>query len=85
MGVRSRLIRGFRMWFIIALIVPCLLVLLFTRVTYNHYIGTLLTVALLVASYFRGYTDELHEILADIVSTTVGFLYAGKMVKQLKE
>ncbi|MBA2875760.1 CsbA family protein [Thermaerobacillus caldiproteolyticus] len=73
------------MWFIIALIVPCLLVLLFTRVTYNHYVGTLLTVALLVASYVKGYTDELHEILADIVSTTVGFLYAEKMVKRLKK
>jgi general stress protein CsbA len=73
------------MWFIIALIVPCLLVIFFTRVTYNHYIGTLLTVALLVASYFKGYTDELHEILADIASTTVGFIYAGKMVKQLKK
>lgn len=73
------------MWFIIALIVPCLLVLLFTRVTYNRYVGTLLTVALLVASYVKGYTNELHEILADIVSTTVGFLYAEKMVKNFKK
>jgi general stress protein CsbA len=73
------------MWFIIALIVPCLLVLLFTRVTYNHYVGTLLTIALLVASYVKGYTNELHEILADIVSTTVGFLYAEKMVKNFKK
>ncbi|MBB5324286.1 general stress protein CsbA [Anoxybacillus tepidamans] len=73
------------MWFIIALIVPCLLVLLFTRVTYNRYVGTLLTVALLVASYVKGYTNELHEILADIVSTTVGFLYAKKMVKNFKK
>ncbi|MCZ0754380.1 CsbA family protein [Anoxybacillus sp. J5B_2022] len=73
------------MWFIIALIVPFLLVLLFTRVTYNHYVGTLLTVALLVTSYVKGYTNELHEILADIASTAAGFLYAEKMVRNLKK
>jgi len=73
------------MWFIIALIVPCLLVILFTRVTYNYYVGTLLTIALLVASYFKGYTDEFHEIVADIVSLTVGFLYSKKMVEHMKK
>jgi general stress protein CsbA len=73
------------MWFIIALIVPGLLVMLFTRVTYNHYVGTLLTIALLVASYFKGYTDELHEFIADIVSLTVGFLYSQKMVEKIKK
>jgi general stress protein CsbA len=73
------------MWFIIALIVPGLLVILFTRVTYNYYVGTLLTVALLVASYFKGYTDELHEFIADTVSLTVGFLYSKKMVEKLKK
>jgi general stress protein CsbA len=79
-------IRGFyTMWFIIALIVPGLLVILFTRVTYNYYVGTLLTVALLVASYFKGYTDELHEFIADIVSLTVGFLYSKKMVEKIKK
>jgi general stress protein CsbA len=73
------------MWFIVALIVPCLLVILFTRVTYSYYVGTLLTVALLVASYVKGYTDELHEIFADIVSITVGFLYSKKMVENMKK
>jgi general stress protein CsbA len=73
------------MWFIIALIVPALLVILFTRVTYNYYVGTLLTIALLVASYFKGYTDELHEYIADIVSLTVGFLYSQKMVENIKK
>ncbi|RAK19960.1 general stress protein CsbA [Anoxybacillus vitaminiphilus] len=73
------------MWFIAALIVPGLLVILFTRVTYNHYVGTLLTIALLAASYFKGYTDELHEFIADIVSLTVGFLYSKKMVEKIKK
>ncbi|MBA2871352.1 general stress protein CsbA [Anoxybacillus calidus] len=73
------------MWFIIALIVPALLVMLFTRVTYSYYVGTLLTVALLVASYFKGYTDELHEFIADIVSLTVGFLYSKRMVEKIKK
>jgi general stress protein CsbA len=73
------------MWFIMALIVPALLVILFTRVTYNYYVGMLLTIALLVASYFKGYTDELHEFIADIVSLTVGFLYSKKMVEKIKK
>ncbi|HZG61700.1 MAG TPA: CsbA family protein [Anoxybacillus sp.] len=73
------------MWFIMALIVPALLVILFTRVTYNYYVGILLTIALLVASYFKGYTDELHEFIADIVSLTVGFLYSKKMVEKIKK
>ncbi|ASA96902.1 hypothetical protein, DUF2198 family [Anoxybacillus flavithermus TNO-09.006] len=73
------------MWFLLALIVPALLVILFTRVTYNHYVGTLLTVALLVASYVKGYTDQLYEIVADIASLIVGFLYAKRMVEKQKQ
>lgn len=72
------------MWFLIALIVPFFLVLLFTRVTYNHYVGTLLTAALLVASYMKGYTNEWYEIFADIASTGAGFLVAEKMVRNMK-
>ena len=73
------------MWFLAALIIPCLLVLLFARVTYNRYIAVLLTTALLVASYLKGYTDELHEIVADIASTITGFLWAGRMLDHLKQ
>ncbi|AKU26342.1 CsbA family protein [Geobacillus sp. FSL K6-0789] len=73
------------MWFLAALIIPCLLLLLFARVTYNRYIALLLTVALLVASYAKGYTDELHEIVADIASTIAGFLLAGRMLDNLKK
>ncbi len=73
------------MWFLAALLIPCLLVLLFARVTYNRYIAVLLTVALLVASYLKGYTDELHEIVADIASTIAGFLWAGRMLDHLKQ
>ena len=69
------------MWFLLALIVPALLVILFTRVTYNHYVGTLLT----VASYVKGYTDQLYEIVADIASLIVGFLYAKRMVEKQKQ
>ncbi|BBW97592.1 MULTISPECIES: CsbA family protein [Geobacillus] len=73
------------MWFLAALFIPCLLVLLFARVTYNRYIAVLLTVALLVASYLKGYTDQFHEIVADVASTIAGFLWAGRMLERLKE
>ncbi|MFC0273323.1 DUF2198 family protein [Metabacillus herbersteinensis] len=64
---------------LLALILPFLLVLLFTRVTYNHYVGTLLTIALLLTSYYKGYTDSALLIVLDLLSLTLGFLYARKM------
>ena len=64
---------------LLALILPFLLVILFTRVTYNHYVGTLLTVSLLLTSYYKGYTDSALVITIDLLSVFLGFLYARKM------
>ncbi|MBU7594626.1 DUF2198 family protein [Metabacillus halosaccharovorans] len=68
---------------ILALIMPFLLVLLFTRVSYNHYVGTALTAALLLASYMKGYTHGPSIFFIDIVSLAVGFFYARKMKADL--
>ncbi|MGM0876754.1 MAG: DUF2198 family protein [Bacillota bacterium] len=68
---------------ILALLLPCLLVILFTRVSYNHYVGTALTAALLIASYVKGYTDSPYIIALDITSLIVGFFYARKMKAEL--
>ncbi|MFC4322451.1 CsbA family protein [Litchfieldia salsa] len=70
---------------ILALILPCLLVILFTRVTYNHYVGTALTIALLIASIYKGYTHTSLINILDVLSLTAGFLYSRKMVKKFKE
>ena len=62
-----------------ALILPGLLVLLFTRVTYNRVIGLVLTVALIAASVYKGYTDTFMLIVVDAFSLTAGFWLASKM------
>jgi general stress protein CsbA len=68
---------------ILALLLPFLLVILFTRVCYNHYVGTSLTAALLIASYVKGYTDDPLIISLDIISLVGGYLYARKMQAEL--
>ncbi|MEH7439245.1 DUF2198 family protein [Neobacillus drentensis] len=62
-----------------ALILPGLLVLLFTRVTYNRVIGLVLTVALIAASVYKGYTNTFVLIVIDAFSLTAGFWLAAKM------
>ncbi|ETI70062.1 CsbA family protein [Neobacillus vireti] len=62
-----------------AFIMPGLLVLLFTRVTYNRIIGLVLTVALIAASVYKGYTGSFLLIVIDAFSLTAGFWMAAKM------
>lgn len=61
------------------LIIPGILVLLFTRVTYNRFIGLALTVALIAASVYKGYTNTWSLIIVDAFSLTGGFWLAAKM------
>ena len=68
--------------FLGAFFLPCLLVLLFTRVTYNHIIGLILTVALIAASAYKGYTHTWLLIIIDAFSLTLGFYLSAKMMKQ---
>lgn len=69
---------------ILAVIIPALLVVLFTRVTYSLYVGTGLAVALILVSIFKGHGNEWYVILVDIVSLVVGYLYAKRMVGKFK-
>ncbi|WP_251033146.1 DUF2198 family protein [Bacillus sp. ISL-7] len=65
-----------------ALILPGLLVLLFTRVTYNRVIGLILTVALIATSVYKGYTNTFVLIVVDAFSLTAGFWMAEKMMQR---
>jgi general stress protein CsbA len=65
--------------YLAALIMPGLLVLLFTRVTYNRLIGLVLTVALIAGSVYKGYTNSFVLIVIDAFSLTAGFWLATKM------
>lgn len=67
------------MEYLAALIMPALLVLLFTRVTYNRIIGLVLTVALIAGSVYKGYTNTFLLIVIDAFSLTAGFWLAVKM------
>lgn len=66
-----------------ALIVPGLLVILFSRVTFNRFVGLALTVALIAASAYKGYTHTWILIIIDAFSLTVGFWYSTKMLKRI--
>ncbi|WP_064093183.1 CsbA family protein [Rossellomorea aquimaris] len=68
----------------LAILLPGLLVILFTRVTYNHYVGLILTVALIAASVYKGYTDSWLLMIADAASLTIGFWYSNLMMKKTK-
>ncbi|MCM3704362.1 MULTISPECIES: DUF2198 family protein [Bacillaceae] len=67
-----------------ALLLPGLLVLFFTRVSYNRVIGLVLTVGLIAASVYKGYTNSFALIVIDAFSLTVGFWYAQKLKPKIK-
>ncbi|GKV67552.1 protein CsbA [Sporosarcina sp. NCCP-2716] len=68
--------------FVLALFVPGLLVVFFTRVTFHHAVGLLLTIALIAASVYAGYTHNWILYAADALSLTVGFWFAKRMVER---
>ncbi|EAC8618332.1 TPA: CsbA family protein [Listeria monocytogenes] len=67
-----------------ALIFPCLLVILFARITYNRYVALLLMVILIAASAKLGYTNSMWLII-DAFSMTIGFVLATYMLRRLKK
>ena len=67
-----------------ALFLPGLLVLLFTRVTYNRVLGLILMVALIATSAYKGYTNSFGLIVVDAFSLTAGFWAAERMKKRIK-
>lgn len=64
---------------ILAIFSPALLVLLFTRITFNHYVALILAVALFGASVYAGYTHRWWIYIIDAASLTIGFWYATHM------
>ncbi|SEM64529.1 General stress protein CsbA [Mesobacillus persicus] len=73
------------MKYMLALLLPGMIVVFFTRVVFNHYLGLVLTVALIAASVYRGYTDTMLLIVIDAFSLTVGFYFANKMIQRKRQ
>ncbi|RFU69369.1 DUF2198 family protein [Peribacillus saganii] len=65
-----------------ALVLPALLVMLFARVTFNQFVGLALTVALIAASVYKGYTDSWLLIILDAFSLTLGFWLSAKILNR---
>lgn len=68
-----------------ALLLPGFMVVFFTRVAYNHVLALVLTVALIAASVYKGYTDSFLLIVVDAFSLTAGFYLANRMMKRNKK
>lgn len=71
--------------FFLSLLIPGLLVILFTRVTFNHIVGLVLTVALIAAAVYAGYTITWFLYAVNAASLTAGFWYATNMYKRSKK
>ncbi|WP_071460783.1 CsbA family protein [Bacillus massilinigeriensis] len=67
-----------------ALFLPGLLVVFFTRVAYNQVIGLVLTVGLIAASVYKGYTDSWWLIVIDAFSLTLGFYFSNRMTARFR-
>ncbi|WP_332650316.1 DUF2198 family protein [Lysinibacillus sp. 54212] len=66
----------------LALLVPGLLVLLFTRITYNRYVALCLAIAIISVSVYEGYSSPPIIFAADAVSLTMGFAAASWLMKK---
>ncbi|KLV23860.1 DUF2198 domain-containing protein [Niallia circulans] len=69
--------------YLAALFFPCLLVILFSKATYYPIIGLVLTVALIAASVYRGYTDTFLLIVVDAFSMTIGYMISRNWKERL--
>ncbi|MEK4228466.1 CsbA family protein [Solibacillus sp. FSL H8-0538] len=68
-----------------ALFIPGLLVVLFMRITFNHYVALVLAIALITASVYAGYTTPSIIFVVDAFSLTVGFWFARTVMSKGKE
>lgn len=69
---------------LLAIFVPALLVVFLTRVTFHHVVGLILTLSLIAASVYAGYTHDWILYIVDALSLTVGFWYAKRMVDRTR-
>lgn len=61
---------------------PALLVILFTRITYNRFVALALAIALIAASVYAGYTSPPILYVIDAFSLTIGFWMASQMMNK---
>ncbi|MDQ0484754.1 DUF2198 family protein [Guptibacillus hwajinpoensis] len=69
---------------LIAILVPAIITVVFTRVTYNTFVSFALTL-LFMWAVFGGLDHPIHLILLTILSAVVGFYLSKKTQKQNKK
>lgn len=69
---------------LLAVLAPFLMIVFLTRVTFNHYVSTLLTIGVILA-IFRGYGEPSIVIVTWIISVVAGFIVSSRMMKKLKK
>lgn len=69
---------------LIALFVPAIIMVVFTRVTYNTYVSFGLTI-LFMWAVFGGIDHPIHLILLTVLSSLIGFYFSMQTQKQNKK
>ncbi|PFG14808.1 DUF2198 family protein [Bacillus sp. es.036] len=69
---------------LIALLVPSIIMVVFTRVTYNTYVSFGLTI-LFMWAVFGGIDHPIHLILLTVLSSLVGFYFSMQTQKKNKK
>ncbi|MGV3243436.1 CsbA family protein [Staphylococcus sp. 11261D007BR] len=67
-------------WYVSASFFPCILVIVFSVVTRNKWIGTLVALVLIGVSVYKGFFHDEWIIFLDVVSILAGYI----IVDQLK-
>ncbi|TLS38519.1 DUF2198 family protein [Pseudalkalibacillus caeni] len=68
---------------LIAALLPAIVVILFTRVTYNKYVSFVLSLILMWA-LFDGLEQPLYLQAITVVSAIIGFVYSHKIEQKQK-
>lgn len=60
-------------WPILALFLPCLMVIIFTQIAQNKWIGLLVSSIIIGVSVYKGFFNNELIMLLDVLSLVVGF------------
>lgn len=66
-------------WYACAAFFPCILIVLFSVVTKNKWIGTFVTLILIATSIYKGFFHSEWIIFIDVVSLLAGYLIIDQL------
>lgn len=72
-------------WYALAAFFPCIFVVLFSVLTRNKWIGTILTLIIIGASVQKGFFHSEWIIFIDVVSMLAGYLIIDQLELHKKE